>query len=695
MRQVQIRKKVKEMGVEAFNALAYFNGKFPNNIPHPAMAGDSFFVEYSGGRDFWSLMIDGKLRISHLRGAIKLLTKVQKAAKTGLEEGLLSIDDVLDATDNYFTERVCDIFGRRMLDDEGIGIIRKNYWPVEDVLRGLPREVYCDRNLKNNLQGSVLKNLDSLPVFTDFEGLRLLPPHLDLVNLLEFYMPYLQKKQISELVRLYVKESRKQSVFFDESSFLRGYEYAAVQRHLELSGYRMRDVSRDGTFEDRKAAYFHLKRAQEYIVRICGESDDETKKKALSAVLEQLEHHSKGGENLDKLLAKDAVIRRAKEDNFIARSVIAVFVSASLLFTAYGAFQAEQRNIAFLNNPVFSGKNDFAVVRSVENERDGEKTLELYLGDDDSLAKMGGISTDCVSWSPSRSRVLFKKDALYELYDFASGSKKALRIGSEKFGCPTFRTEGELVGLTYFEFYGFDIRIGGDSKLLGFSPPASYALSKDKRRAAVVSKRGIISFDFAEFEKRELSFIQEQSQKVTNIAWSPSSEKFAFSDDKFLYVAQHSLDEIWRTPIKENAGAILWLSEQELVLSVTQPSANGDGWKTDLYKHNMQKGSIEKVVNGDESLIIPPRPVVSPDLRQLAYMCGGSICIFDGVERKANISLNIKEMLWSADSHRIYLIYYPENSNSLENIAVLDVGNLLLKQIPTPSGEPQSRYALK
>ncbi len=655
MRQKQIRKLVDD--VAAFNAVSYFNGIFPENIPHPVL-GESFFVEYSGGPTFFSLMLDGRLREDHIRGAIRLLVKLQKEARRGYEEGSLGIEEVLESPD-YFSGRVADIFGAQVPDLKSAERIMQNYWPIENVLNSLPRELYSDRNLKNNLE-SLMPRANTLPLFTDFEGLRFLPPQIELVNLLEFYAPYLNGRQISDFLHFYVKEAGREGILFDEPSFLEGYKYAAVQRHIELCGYRIRDAG-SGPGEDAKAAYFHLKRAGEYIKSICKESKDPLEKAALAVVLEEIKKCHLYDERLDDLITRDAAKLRVKPAKTRFKKAAAVFSSAFLIFLAYGAARADQRGLDFVNRIIFEGKNEFALIQEKDNE------MELYFGGGNSLARMGSVTSDCVSWSPSRNLVLFRERSNYSIYNFASGEKKILEIDGKR-DCPVFRTEGKLAGVTSMAFYQFDIKTGQEVMLFGFSDPSAYALSKDRERAAVISRRSINSFDFGEFEENHLWF-EERMPKGVRIEWSPSSGKFAFSDNGLLYILNHSLGNVEKISLPENADALLWVSEEELLLVTKQ----GEPMARDFYRYSIRKGIIDKI-GGNASRSIP---AVSLD-RRIAYPCSGSVCVFDGIVRVGSPVPPIKQMLWSSDSKRIYITYADDEH---ERVGVLNAETLSLEQI--------------
>jgi thiamine kinase-like enzyme len=122
---------------------------------------------------------------------------------------------------------------------------------VKDELSDAPTGWYKDANPRNWLvedNGNV--------VAIDFEHRIRLPVLFDLVSLLEFGPVPASTEIKDRVIEYYLGE------FYSISKapmkkFMRHYKIAALQRHLELAGYRVRD-------RDAKAAAFHIDRAQSY-----------------------------------------------------------------------------------------------------------------------------------------------------------------------------------------------------------------------------------------------------------------------------------------------------------------------------------------------------------------------------------------------------------------------------------------------
>jgi hypothetical protein len=122
---------------------------------------------------------------------------------------------------------------------------------VKDELSDAPTGWYKDANPRNWLvedNGKV--------VAIDFEHRIRLPVLFDLVSLLEFSPVPAPTEIKSRVIEYYLGEFYSTSKL-PMAKFMRHYRISALQRHIELAGYRARD-------KDAKAAAFHIDRAQSY-----------------------------------------------------------------------------------------------------------------------------------------------------------------------------------------------------------------------------------------------------------------------------------------------------------------------------------------------------------------------------------------------------------------------------------------------
>jgi len=142
-----------------------------------------------------------------------------------------------DGKSIYFINRVEDLFLGVVYDHYGAEIDREEflqaYESINELVVQLPRGLSKDSFRKNWVW-----NESGNTVAVDFGTLRLLPPQLELANLLEGCNDNVSERDISRLVKKYVDLRRmdcNKTIEYD--SFQGGYFPCAVQRHLELVGY--------------------------------------------------------------------------------------------------------------------------------------------------------------------------------------------------------------------------------------------------------------------------------------------------------------------------------------------------------------------------------------------------------------------------------------------------------------------------
>jgi hypothetical protein len=121
-------------------------------------------------------------------------------------------------------------------------------------LRGAPVGFYKDANPRNWLVEKGKGKGKDRVVAIDFEHGILLPVYLDLVSLLEFGPSPVDDFLRMDMLHEYYERAMP-AVEYDR--FLEQYRYAALQRHMELAGYRARD-------REHGAVLWHVNRAIYY-----------------------------------------------------------------------------------------------------------------------------------------------------------------------------------------------------------------------------------------------------------------------------------------------------------------------------------------------------------------------------------------------------------------------------------------------
>ncbi len=156
--------------------------------------------------------------------------------------------------DDYYSSRLVKVFYDQLqhtgaslpdgLHDELVKVGGR----IASALQDAPIGWYKDANPRNWLVED--KNI----VAIDFEHRTLAPVQLDLVSLLEFgsapALPELRQAGMERYFSMYCQGRAS-----DHDRFMHEYRFAALQRHLELIGYRVRD-------KEYQAATFHLRQAQ-------------------------------------------------------------------------------------------------------------------------------------------------------------------------------------------------------------------------------------------------------------------------------------------------------------------------------------------------------------------------------------------------------------------------------------------------
>jgi hypothetical protein len=235
-----------------------------------------------------------------LKRAAKLLAHIHCRAEQGEDEGKMLLRDIANEDPDYYQKRIENILFHYddadvtiTIDDDDRRAIMESYSAIASGLRGLPTGYYSDHSPNN----TVVNDYGEL-VEIDFEGDKSLPCHLDLVTLLEFGSAYACEGQERSIVNEYLKEKRRLTgKKTDLNEFMQAYPYAAVQRHLELIGYRSRDVlgmiesgSAAGAAELSEDRRYHLNKAVQHAKEIIHSCGDESQRRLMSTLITALSH---------------------------------------------------------------------------------------------------------------------------------------------------------------------------------------------------------------------------------------------------------------------------------------------------------------------------------------------------------------------------------------------------------------------
>jgi hypothetical protein len=209
-----------------------------------------------------------KMRL--LRTAAVMLARIHVFGTNLYKRGLppdstvteLHINDVVGQDKDYFTGKIDDTLFRYYAEEPETTISQRlqdkvlsSHAVINARLAGASRDFYKDHNPRN----IVVDPLDDITAI-DFESSKMLPCQIDLVSLLEFGSMYVTEKQKQAVIDAYINEKeRLLETDIDRGEFLWTYQYARVQRHLEMVGYRSRDYRLEEDIPKRNA---DLKRKQ-------------------------------------------------------------------------------------------------------------------------------------------------------------------------------------------------------------------------------------------------------------------------------------------------------------------------------------------------------------------------------------------------------------------------------------------------
>jgi hypothetical protein len=216
-----------------------------------------------------------------LKSAASLLARIHAVEFAGLANPAAGADYYSGRLQEVFYRQFASLGSRVSVPEELPRLLDESGRRVQRALADSVQGAYKDANPRN-----WLIEKDGFAVAIDFEHRVRLPVHLDLVSLLEFgpavvvddeslqyFLNPLSGGQCARPVKTVLDtyfSGLNLRDEYDRAEFLEHYRWAALQRHLELAGYRLRD-SESGNARELAAVSFHVSRAQSY-ARAVGEN---------------------------------------------------------------------------------------------------------------------------------------------------------------------------------------------------------------------------------------------------------------------------------------------------------------------------------------------------------------------------------------------------------------------------------------
>jgi hypothetical protein len=255
----------------------YLGNKVVESLAYVEHEGKAYHITLHGsGRTLEHVLQVGRPEDQELalKSAAGLLARIHAVELTCLANPATSAD--------YYSGRLQDVFYRQLASlgqqvsiPEGLSkLLDESGRRVQRALADSVQGAYKDANPRN-----WLIEKDGFAVAIDFEHRVRLPVHLDLVSLLEFgpavvvddeslqyFLNPLSRVRCARPAKTVLDTYFSDLNLHDEydcAEFLEHYRWAALQRHLELAGYRLRD-SESGNAREWAAVAFHVGRAQSY-----------------------------------------------------------------------------------------------------------------------------------------------------------------------------------------------------------------------------------------------------------------------------------------------------------------------------------------------------------------------------------------------------------------------------------------------
>ncbi|MBN2454872.1 PD40 domain-containing protein [Candidatus Woesearchaeota archaeon] len=393
-------------------------------------------LETADGQTLFEKVKKNQHRPDDFYKAARQLARIQAAGKRLWNRGVIELDEVVKS--DYYADRLKEIFIEQTEEKSGIrfssefnGTVAGLGEIINSALGGAELTLYKDANLKNWIDSGALTAID-------FERPRLLPAQLDLVNLLEFQYDYLSPVQKKKAIEIYLKETSKQEhrkiTKKEKENFFRRYEFAAVQRHLELIGYRSRDAAAniENAEENRAAQKFHFDKAISHLEEILRKGYAEDRQK-LSAIIENFSaEREKFGDYFTEPMIKEQLKDKfsSKKAKF-ATGIVSVLLAATI---AAGVVSYKNRQIPIVNQPLIPVGQHLVFMQSEPNDEQSpflsHYDYRLIATDlEGNLEYSADAKNMSFSVSPLGDKVVFATDKGITLADLHSGEQSIILGG--------------------------------------------------------------------------------------------------------------------------------------------------------------------------------------------------------------------------------------------------------------------------
>lgn len=716
--------------------IAKFRERFGQSVIYPLPVykrGDFYYLlsEKDISETLLDLIRQKKARFEDFAQAIQLLVQFQKfgldlykAGELPLDDRILQISPAKPET-MYFTSRrqqamqQIERFNGVKLPESYKAAVGHGLAFVDKVLASSPfLTMYKDFNPKN-----VLKKLFGQMQVLDFEprSLKLLPPQVDIGNLLEF-TEYLSPEQIDRLLDLaadaFAAENR---VKVDKEKFRVVYEYAMLQWHYERLIYRPEEAALAKTEEQREAKrkeqVRHVLKAREHLNTMLDrqyvretdlEAALEAKKELELPIFSEAEwqrlEDAVNSERQSALMHEPLPMGKAR----LAAASLAV--PAIIAASVFGAVVVKNNLVPGLNVPVFpQGDKVLLSVSRVEPggrsiEVPGQRSIDYYVLDatDDKLRFLTAADTArSAGLSAFQDKAVFVLDGHITLYDFIKEEFRTVK--DDRFENPTISPNGLWIAANLSNKYisqnngeiwlirpadmktrqtadvqnSFSPTWSMDGSYLAFLsnnepvPGKSYAdplkvwintknlSSGEIYTGPLISemRRGILAWS----SNSSLAYIVERKEEKQTIQLSDQQFKAA----KEIYVEGNRDMLGYKT---EGINSILFAGPDHLLIQSTLSNDYGKGFAFIVSLLDLK--SLEMITLANPGFI----GGVSKDGSRVLYTCSdpADICEFNikaGQRKNLTNTPNLQEAaaVYSLGGNKIYVVAYPALDCSKES----------------------------
>jgi hypothetical protein len=261
----------------------YQNLKKLFKLDHVVLPGTTFenngyhylVTVHSGENNFYEVANDMGYdeRFDLLRKASSQVSEIHRTSKK-----IKELENVLEDEPLYFLKRADIVSEKLNLDTKTRDEINKGFHIINDKLHEIAEDselrqyvmaLYGDMNTKNLILESF--GDETLLKECDFESNYLLPVLIDYVSLWEFERNYIDYEDINQAI---LEDIAPDNPEIREK--IKPYlDFARVQRHWELIGYRNRDLSKNDEKNNIAYEFYHKKMTEDALDRLIRKDHDE------------------------------------------------------------------------------------------------------------------------------------------------------------------------------------------------------------------------------------------------------------------------------------------------------------------------------------------------------------------------------------------------------------------------------------